>query len=93
MHIEWYLAAVFLMFRVVLKYSVSISTTIALFLLQDSPVLASETSRHANAQSDDTGDVEAAVKNNFKVLCGPGSQTAVMGCYPSTGRGLKTPLP
>lgn len=48
MHIDWYLAAVFLMFRVVLKYSNGISTTIALVLIQDSLTLAPETPRHAN---------------------------------------------
>jgi len=45
---KWYLAAVFLTFRVVLKCLVSISTTTALFLLYDSLMLATGTSVCAN---------------------------------------------
>lgn len=45
---KWYLAAVFLTFRIVLKCSVSVSTTAALFLLYDSLMLATGTSVYAN---------------------------------------------
>lgn len=45
---KWYLVAVFLTFRVVLKCSVGISTTTALCLVNDSLMLATGTAVYAN---------------------------------------------